>query len=139
MRQRWNWVLILVMIFTATVLLSGCGSNAAVGVLDVNKVMTESPKIKQFQEQLNTKAKDLSDALEKDKASLSQDEFQKRQEAAYGDFLKTKQDLEGQIDASIKQALDQVAKDKKIGVVLYKNSVAQGGTDITDDVIKKMQ
>lgn len=139
MQQRWNWVLVLVIVFTATVLLSGCGANAAVGVLDVNKVMTESPKIKQFQDQLNTKAKELSDALEKDKASLSQDEFQKRQEAAYGDFLKTKQDLEGQIDASIKQALDQVAKDKKIGVVLYKNSVAQGGTDITDDVIKKMQ
>ena len=129
----------LVLVLTVTLLLAGCGSNQAVGVLDVNRVMSESPKVKQFQEQLNTKGKELSDTLEKDKAALSQEEFQKKQEAAYGDFVKIKQDLEQQIDGSIKQALEQVSKEKKMGVVLYKNSVAQGGTDITDDVIKRMQ
>jgi len=101
--------------------------------------MSDSPKVKQFQEQLNVKGKELSDQLEKDKASLSADEFQKHQEAAYNDFAKTKQDLEGQIDASIKQTLDQIAKEKKLGIVLYKNGVAQGGTDITDEVINRMQ
>ena len=70
---------------------------------------------------------------------MSPEEFQKKQEAAYGDFMKMKQDMEGQIDTSIKQTLDQVAKEKKLGVVLYKNGVAQGGTDITEEVIKKMQ
>lgn len=132
-------VLIVAVMFVLTALLAGCSSNQSVGVLDVNKVMSEAPKVKQFQDQLNTKGKELSDTLEKDKASVSQEEFQKRQEAAYGEFLKTKQDLETQIDNSIKQALDQVVKEKKLGVVLYKNSVAQGGTDITEDVIKKMQ
>lgn len=132
-------VLIVAVMFALTALLAGCSSNQAVGVLDVNKVMSEAPKVKQYQDQLNTKGKELSDTLEKDKASISQEEFQKRQEAAYGEFLKTKQELETQIDNSIKQALDQVVKEKKLGVVLYKNSVAQGGTDITDDVIKKMQ
>lgn len=129
----------LALVFALTLVLAGCGSNQSVGVLDVNRVMSESPKVKQFQEQLNTKGKELSDTLEKDKASLSQEEFQKKQEAAYGDFVKVKQDLEQQIDGSIKQALEQVSKEKKMGVVLYKNSVAQGGTDITDDVIKRMQ
>lgn len=127
------------MLVFATLLLSGCSSTGNVGVLDVNKVMTESPKVKQFQEQLNTKGKELGEQLEKDKASMSPEEFQKKQEAAYGDFMKMKQDMEGQIDTSIKQTLDQVAKEKKLGVVLYKNGVAQGGTDITEEVIKKMQ
>jgi len=77
--------------------------------------------------------------LEKDKPNISAEEYQKRQEAAYAEFLKTKQDLEGQIDSTIKQALEQVAQEKKMGVVLYKNGVAQGGTDITEDVLKKMQ
>ena len=126
--------------FVAVFFISGCSaSNQTVGVLDVNKVMTESPKVKQFQDQLNARGKELSDQLEKDKAGLSAEEFQKRQEAAYGEFLKTKQDLEGQIDTTIKQALDQIAQEKKLGVILYKNGVAQGGTDITDDVIKKLQ
>lgn len=120
-------------------LLGGCSSTPSVGVLDVNKVMTDSPKVKQFQEQLTQKGQELSAQLEKDKASLSAEEFQKKQETVYGDFAKTKQDMEGQIDTSMKQALEQVSKEKKIGVVLYKNTVAQGGTDITDEVIKKMQ
>lgn len=133
-------VVALIAVFTMGLLLSGCSMGKAnIGVLDVNKVMTESPQVKSFQDQLNVKGKELSDQLEKDKASISQEEFQKRQEAAYAEFTKTKQDLEGQIDASIKQALEQVSKDKNLGVVVYKNSVAQGGTDITDEVIKKMQ
>jgi outer membrane protein len=140
MSQKRGLVIGLIMIFSAALLLAGCGANTGgVGVLDVNKVMTDSPKVKQFQDQLNAKGKELSDALEKEKPGLSQEEFQKKQEAAYGDFLKSKQDLEGQIDAAIKQALDQVAKEKKLGVILYKNGVAQGGTDVTDAVIQKMQ
>ncbi len=131
-------VLLTLLLFTA-VLLGGCSGSATVGIFDANKAMTESPKIKQFQEQLNAKGKELSDKLEKEKAGISEEEFQKRQEAAYTEFLKGKQELEAQVDASIKQAIDEVAKEKKLGVVLYKNSVAQGGVDITDDVIKKMQ
>ncbi len=132
-------MLLLITVFMITVLLSGCGTTQNVGVLDVNKVMTDSPKVKEFQDQLNVKGKELGDQLEKDKASLKPEEFQKRQEDAYGQFMKLKQDMEGQIDAAIKQTLDQVAKDKKMGIVLYKNGVAQGGTDITDEVIQKMQ
>lgn len=140
MNRQIRMALVVVLIFIAGLALAGCNSGtAAIGVLDVNKVMADSPKIKQFQEQLNTRGKELSDQLEKDKASISAEEFQKRQEAAYGEFLKTKQDLEGQIDSNIKQAIEQVSKEKKLGVVLYKNSVATGGTDVTDAVIQKMQ
>lgn len=140
MNKQIRVALVLVLIFIAGLTLAGCNSGqAAIGVLDVTKVMSDSPKIKQFQEQLNVKGKELSDQLEKEKASISPEEFQKRQETAYGDFLKTKQELETQIDASIKQAIEEVSKEKKLGVVLYKNSVATGGTDVTDAVIQKMQ
>lgn len=141
MQKRVKLMVLAVLIIAAAALLGGCSGSGqtTVGVLDVNKVMSDSPKVKQFQDQLNTRGKELSDQLEKDKASISAEEYQKRQEAAYAEFLKTKQDLEGQIDSTIKQALEQVAQEKKMGVVLYKNGVAQGGTDITDDVLKKMQ
>ena len=133
-------VVLLLVAFALSILVSGCSSSAQnVGVLDVNKVMAESPKAKGFQDQLNAKGKELSDKLEKEKAGISAEEYQKRQEAAYGEFVKIKQDLEGQIDASIKQTLEQVAKEKNLSVILYKNGVAQGGTDITDEVIKRMQ
>ena len=131
---------LLTLLLFSLVLLGGCASGStAIGVFDANKVMAESPKIKQLQEQLNTKGKELTEKLEKEKAGLSDEEFQKRQEASYAEFLKTKQELEGQVDTTIKQALEQVATEKKLGVVLYKNGVAQGGVDITDDILKKMQ
>lgn len=141
MQKRVRLLVLAVCMIAAATLLGGCSGSGqtAVGVLDVNKVMSDSPKVKQFQDQLNVRGKELSDQLEKDKASISAEEYQKRQEAAYAEFLKTKQDLEGQIDSTIKQALEQVAQEKKMGVVLYKNGVAQGGTDITEDVLKKMQ
>jgi outer membrane protein len=130
--------LLLILVFVAA-LLGGCSTGAAIGVVDVNKVMTDSPKVKAFQEQLNVKGKELSDQLEKEKATLKPEDFQKRQEAVYGDFMKVKQDMESQVDGTIKETLDQIAKDKKLSVILYKNGVAQGGTDITDEVIKKLQ
>ncbi|MDF2930085.1 MAG: outer membrane protein [Anaerospora sp.] len=141
MQKRVRLLVLAVFMIAVATLLGGCSGSGqtAVGVLDVNKVMSDSPKVKQFQDQLNVRGKELSDQLEKDKASISAEEYQKRQEAAYAEFLKTKQDLEGQIDSTIKQALEQVAQEKKMGVVLYKNGVAQGGTDITEDVLKKMQ
>jgi len=138
MLQKWKLALGLTVIFAATILIGGCGSTD-VGVLDVNKVMKESPKVKQLQVQLDAKGKDLSDKLAKDKATLSPEEFQKRQEAAYGEFLKAKQDLEGNVDASLKQALEQVAKDKKLSVIIYKNAAPYGGVDVTEDVLQKMQ
>lgn len=138
MKHGKKLALLFLLVFTAA-LLGGCNSSGNVGVIDVNKVMAESPKVKQFQEQLNAKGKELSDQLEKDKATLSAADFQKKQETLYAEFMKTKQEMESQIDSSIKQTLDGIAKDKKLGVILYKNGVAQGGTDITDEVIQKLQ
>ena len=139
-RHTTKLAVLLAALFLFAALLGGCGAKAAaIGVLDVEKVMTDSAKVKALQDELNVKGKALSDQLEKDKPGISEEEYQKRQQAAYGEFLKIKQDLETQIDNSIKQALEQVSKEKNLGIVLYKNGVAQGGTDITDDVIKKMQ
>ena len=133
--------ILLVALVASIFLIGGCAGtgNNAIGILNVEKVMTDRAKVRQLQDQLNNRGKELSDQLEKDKPNISAEEYQKRQETAYGEFLRTKQDLESQIDNAIKQALEQVAKEKNLGVVLYKNGVAQGGIDITDDVLKKMQ
>lgn len=139
MKNKKRLLTVVATVVLMVFVLTGCSSNQAVGIVDANKAMSESPKTKQYQEQLTAKGKELSDALEKDKAAVSAEEFQKLQKTAYDEFQKIKQDLEGQIENSMKQAIDQVVKEKKLGIVLYKEGVAQGGTDITEDVIKKMQ
>lgn len=125
-------------VLAITLVIGGC-SDTKIGVVDVNKVMTDSPKVQQFEEQLKNDAKTRVDQLEKDKASLSQEELQKRSMEISSEMEKTKQELSKQLNDSMDKALDEIAKEKKMSVILYKNGVAQGGIDITDDVIKKMQ
>lgn len=130
--------LLLVALFSVAALVGGCGGEK-VGVVDVNKVMTESPKVQQFEEQLRTSAKELTDKLEQDKAGLSQEELQKRSMEISGEIGKQKQELSKQLNDSMDQALAAVAKEKGLSIILYKNGVAQGGADVTDDVVQKMQ
>ena len=136
---RWG-VLLLVMMFAA-VLLSGCAAEkpSTIGIVDMQKVMTENPKIKQMQDQLNTKAKELTDNLEKERATLKPEEFQQKEQLAYAEFMKLKQEYESKIQLQIQKILEEIAKEKKLGAVIYKNGMAWGGVDITDDVLKKLQ
>ena len=138
MMKRNKVALLLILVFV-TALLGGCSGADKVGVVDVSKVMTDSPKVKKFQDDFNVKGKETIEALEKEKATLSPEEFAKRQQAVYGEFMKVKQTMESEVQGVVKQAVEEISKEKKLGVVLYKEGVAQGGTDITDDVIKKLQ
>ena len=136
--QKSKRLIAIALIAAFALVLAGCSGAAQVGTFDPEKV-SESPKIKQLQDQLSAKAKELTDKLEKEKSGLSAEDQQKKQEEAYSEFLKLKQDLESQVDAALKQAFEQVAQEKKLGVILYKSSVAHGGIDVTDDIVKKLQ
>ena len=137
--SRWS-ALLLVMLFSV-VLLAGCGAEkpSTIGIVDMQKIMTENPKIKQMQEQLNTKAQELTANLEKERATLKPEEFQQKEQLAYAEFMKLKQEFEAQIETQTKKVLEEVAKEKKLGAVIYKNGMAWGGIDVTDDVLKKLQ
>ena len=136
---RWS-ALLLVMLFSV-VLLAGCGAEkpSTIGIVDMQKIMTENPKIKQMQEQLNTKAQELTANLEKQRATLKPEEFQQKEQLAYAEFMKLKQEFEAQIETQTKKVLEEVAKEKKLGAVIYKNGMAWGGVDVTEDVLKKLQ
>ena len=136
---RWS-ALLLIMLFSV-VLLAGCGAEkpSTIGIVDMQKIMTENPKIKQMQEQLNGKAQELTANLEKERATLKPEEFQQKEQLAYAEFMKLKQEFESQIELQTKKVLEEVAKEKKLGAVIYKNGMAWGGIDVTDDVLKKLQ
>lgn len=115
-----------------------------IGVVDVSIVMQQSPQVREFQRQLNEKGKELTNQLQVEKPNLSAEEFKKKQEVAYADFLRVKVDLEKQIDEKVKQAIVKVAKEKNLIMVIYKNSIIFGGTnvtqvDITQDVINNIE
>ena len=140
--NKWTrWSALLLTVVFAAVLLTGCATEkpSTIGIVDMQKVMTENPKIKQMQEQLNAKAKELTENLEKERATLKPEEFQQKEQAAYAEFMKMKQEFEAQIETQTKKVLEEVAKEKKLGAVIYKNGMAWGGVDVTEEVLKKLQ
>ena len=141
MKKSIRWSAFLLVVVFVAVLLSGCGADkpSTIGIVDMQKVMTDNPKIKQMQEQLNAKAQELTANLEKEKATLKPEEFQQKEQAAYASFMQMKQEFEAQIETQTKKVLEEVAKEKKLGAVIYKNGMAWGGIDVTEDVLKKLQ
>ena len=140
--NKWTrWSALLLTVVFAAVLLTGCAAEkpSTIGIVDMQKVMSENPKIKQMQEQLNAKAKELTENLEKERATLKPEEFQQKEQAAYAEFMKMKQEFEAQIETQTKKVLEEVAKEKKLGAVIYKNGMAWGGVDVTEEVLKKLQ
>ena len=141
MKKRNQWIVLLIALMLSTGLLAGCGNEkpSAIGIVDMQKVMTENGKIKEMQEQLNKKAQEITTALEKERATLKPEEFQQKEQLAYAEFMKMKQEFESKIQLQIQTVLEGIAKEKKLGAVIYKNGLAWGGIDITEDVLKKLQ
>ena len=48
-------------------------------------------------------------------------------------------EAQNKLKSSLDNALHQVAKEKGLGAILYKDAVPQGGTDVTQAVIDKMK
>ena len=131
--------LLVGMALMGTLLVAGCGSEPQFGVLDGQRVMAESPKIQAIQQELTTKGEALQEQLRKDQKTMSAAQFAKKQKETMQEFMVIKKGLETELEATMETATSEVAAEKKLNLILYKQGVAQGGIDVTDDVIKKLQ
>lgn len=131
--------LLVGMALMGSLLVAGCGSEPQFGVLDGQRVMAESPKIQAIQQELTTKGEELQAQLREDQKTMSSEQFAKKQQETMQEFMLIKKGLESQLEATMDTATSEVAQEKKLNLILYKQGVAQGGIDVTDDVIKKLQ
>ena len=133
-----RYLLAISMVIMAVVV-SGCGQNKNVGVIDVEKVVTESPKIKVMNEELMAKHKEIEEKLNTDKTTLSEVDFNNAKQAADTEFTALRKDLSGKMETEIKTNLEKIAKEKNLSVIIKKNVTVQGGVDVTDEMIAKLQ
>lgn len=133
-----RYLLAISMVIMAVVV-SGCGQNKNVGVIDVEKVVTESPKIKVMNEELMAKHKEIEEKLNTDKTTLSEADFNNAKQAADAEFTALRKDLSGKMETEIKTNLEKIAKEKNLSVIIKKNVTVQGGVDVTDEMITKLQ
>ncbi len=160
---------IITAIISTTLLLTtftgvSLAKDPTVGLVDMQKIYETS----KFAQEVNKAKKELEDAQTnydkdtQDKANKldearikkvaeaelkkMQDQFQKELEnkRKEGQMLsaqkqKDLEDLEKKFKGEVDDTIKNVAKEKNIDVVVLKQAVLFGGTDITDDVIKKLK
>src|SRR6056297_1589488 len=104
-----------------------------IGVINMEKLLNESSRAKQMQKDLEERGKELEENYQGDTENPEEVENQ-----IYLEFSQDKQEIEKQLNQEIQTVLDEINKNNKYSVILYKNRVYQGGEDITEEVISKL-
>jgi len=132
-------LLVIAMITVVTAFSVGCSRNAQFGVVDMNKVQTESAAFKAVADDMKTKGQAIQDELQKETAGKSQEEAQKIVQEKSAKMQALQAEAQNKVKASFETAAAAVAKEKNLSAILVKEAVPQGGVDVTEDIVKKMQ
>jgi len=122
----------------------------SVAVVDIQKVVENSPQINDLKVDRKAKLDSLIDFIQKAKASLDKetDEAKKKSmEAGFNKELNAKKEAIDKdyskklsdIDKNITGLIKSKAEASKFDLVLTKNSVVEGGTDITSEILKSLK
>lgn len=148
-----------VVILVAAFVLGTCTNNIAmskatesykVGVVDVHRVVSQSKQVKALQNEQNQKAEIIKNTIKK-----GQEEIAKEQNPAKKEQLIKKYDNDvtyikntndknyakklAEIDKSITKTIQDESKKAGYDLVLAKGMVLYGGTDITEEIAKKVK
>ena len=129
----------------ATSLAGGCG-QVKLGYIDGSRVVEEAPQLKAVVEESNQKMeeiqKEAEDAFAK-KENPTAEDFQQAQMEMQQKFQSISSAYAVQLRQKLDVAVGEVVKAKGLDAVVESEklqpSVLVGGTDITDEVIQKLQ
>ena len=113
-------LLVVTSLLMVILLVGGCGSSGQIGIIDMQKIMTDSTKARALQTQFEAKRTSLANAADKD--------------AAQKELMEFGQTLEKQIQTDLDKVLADVSKSHGFTAIAYKGAIAEGGVDVTDEV-----
>ena len=148
-------ILVIALISMMSIFMTGCGNETKLGYLDAERVMNEAPQIKTIRDNIDAKNKEIEAKeadLQNQKATMSPEYFKKAQM----DIQRQYQGLDMQYKSQVKNTMDkvlaEVSTEKELSAVVPKTLVrsngmqvqkqefvVEGGIDITDEVIQKLQ
>lgn len=113
--------------------------NSAVGVVSYQVLASQHPDMKNLQAQIQSEVASAKSEFESKSASMSQDEQQRYYMQLQERIATKEQSLIAPVLAKIDAAIKKVADSKGLTIVVDKQGVVYGGTEITDEVIKAFQ
>ena len=147
MKTKKRIAAVIMSVLCVAALATGCG-KVNVGYIDESRVQNEAPQIKSSMEEMQTKMQEVQQEAEKQLQEAqangtSEEDMQKLQQQLRMKAAGVQQQYSTQIKSKVDAALDDVVKAKKLDTVVNSNGkdgvVVSGGTDITDEVIQKLQ
>ena len=112
------------------------GQSLTIGYVDMVRAVDAHPRKASAEAALKDYAQSqITDAQQRSKGlPAAQQEDMRRQ--LNTQLLKKRQELIGGLEKDIRAAVEKVAKEQGIGIVLNREVVLYGGVDLTDQVIK---
>lgn len=136
--HRWSGRAVVVVVLAGALLVTGCGS-ARVGVVESRRVLSESVLALSMQRRLDDQEKAMAADLRLLAQQLSPEDLEARRQIHLRDLQQLKVELEAQLNVRIRQAVAEVARERRLRVVLVKDVTRLGGIDVTNDVIERLK
>lgn len=145
-------ITVMVIIFTMAMIVYSANA-ATIGYIDGQKVFSSYEKTKKVQEQLKKKEQLLQDEVAKRQKQVEKEKnknisdgdlrklvekFKQELEPQQNDMIESQKKMMQEIQDDIVKASEAIAKRMGFEVVLDKQIIITGGTDITDEVIKQL-
>lgn len=121
----------------AALFVGGCAPR--MGVVDSQRIINESVVGLSLQKQLSDREKARVAELELLRPQLNNADFLVRQQSISRELLALRAELEGRLNDRVRKAAAEVARQRRLRVILVKGSTLRGGVDVTDAVIERLK
>ncbi len=137
-RQTTLAVVLAVAVITA----AGCTSGQ-VGLVDNRRILTESARALRFQKEIDDRERAMATDLQLLANQLSKEDLEARRAQYFQELQALRAQLEQNLNREVRDAIQQVVKEKRLRGVIVKGPVvySRPGTtvDITQDVIDRLR
>lgn len=145
MKSRKKTAALVLAALSLTLAVSGCG-KVKVGYVDESRLVQEAPQIKSLVDEGNAKINEEIQSAQKAQQAnpnMSQEDAQKAQMESQRKIQSLNQSYSLQLQQKADVAYREVLTEKELDVLLKSDSNEPtsfyGSTDVTDDVIQKLQ
>jgi Skp family chaperone for outer membrane proteins len=125
-------------LIVSALVLTGC-AGPAVGVVDSRRILNESLPALTFQRQLDDRERAMAADLRLLAGRMSKADLEARRQGHLRELQELKGELESQLNEQVRKAVEEVARARRIRVVLVKEATSFGGVDVTQDVLDQLK
>ena len=113
--------------------------SSSIGVVDMSKVFSpDNADLANAQKEMQTASQDMQKKFEEQSANMTDEQKSQLFQTMQAEMAKKQEDVQKGLKDKVDNAVNSVASTKNLSLVVDKRVVLYGGTDITDQVAKKL-